>query len=760
MGIADLWPILSLVSDDRVSLPVFLTNFLQQHGRPPRLAIDAYMFMFWSQLPSSDVLDAGMERRIIRNFMAKLWYLVQNNVLFVVVFDGKYKPGKLRNGHIPEVPEACSYDDLLHLFKKLHPSSYSEGVSLVESIKRILSRNRLDWVQAPAEAEAECAWLQKLGVVDYVVSDDSDTLVFGATAVLRMFNRVKYFDEENNPVLSSTDYYVTPIYMKHITQRTNLTRDRLVLIAILRGGDYSTGSDSIGITRAKEIALCGTNLLLDLPRKKAQDFGALPDFSQMLVETFLELDSAKQVLFDPFYAMKPALDRSESLEAFNTYLDAFLRKDAKNIFGRMTNFKTRIKIDDYIALLYYFPFVNSKLFKFTPHSCSFGEREAVEKDLTAVNIIGSVIRSNLILSPKSIGKLVFVGDQQIFEPLVELLITKIPLPRERKFNLKPFALRFLRERRFWDFIRLARIRESDGVQLSVLRFLRVKLNDFVYYVRKQAQDQPAENFEDEAESENGVEDDQDEAALDSEFEKGAAIPEMVHSQQPREEPIEDTDKLIEVTIPLAIVKFVAPEFVAEFEKRSPRRSPKKKLFPQKTTLDRLWPGMLPTKDRKQNSERAFEASPTRRKKVEPKKDVPDLQADIIDLTDEPTSQPDLSKLTEQSSPKRLPRRRRGQKPELLAGQSTLNTFLLARRAAADPFRDSLLVGDGPATQTDYVKMGNIMGGAPDLELHRPEQADELRDSSPELSPSKRVRRAMRLSPDSSPIKVKDETREF
>ena len=40
-------------------------------------------------------------------------------------------------------------------------------------------------MQAPGEAEAELAYLNRIGVVDAVLSDDVDTFLFGARMVIR-----------------------------------------------------------------------------------------------------------------------------------------------------------------------------------------------------------------------------------------------------------------------------------------------------------------------------------------------------------------------------------------------------------------------------------------------------------------------------------------------------------------------------------------------------------------------------------------------
>lgn len=54
-----------------------------------------------------------------------------------------------------------------------------------EQIKQLLILFGLPWVEAPGEAEAQCAFLEKNNLVDAVITDDSDVLLFGAKKVLR-----------------------------------------------------------------------------------------------------------------------------------------------------------------------------------------------------------------------------------------------------------------------------------------------------------------------------------------------------------------------------------------------------------------------------------------------------------------------------------------------------------------------------------------------------------------------------------------------
>ena len=52
-------------------------------------------------------------------------------------------------------------------------------------LKELLTYFRIPHHEAPGEAEAECARLQQLGVVDAVFSQDSDSLMFGTAVLIR-----------------------------------------------------------------------------------------------------------------------------------------------------------------------------------------------------------------------------------------------------------------------------------------------------------------------------------------------------------------------------------------------------------------------------------------------------------------------------------------------------------------------------------------------------------------------------------------------
>jgi DNA excision repair protein ERCC-5 len=111
--------------------------------------------------------------------------------------------------------------------------------SMITECQHLLTLFGLPYITAPMEAEAQCAELVNLGLVDGIVTDDSDTFLFGGTRVYKnMFNAAKF-----------VECYLT----NDLISEFSLTRDKMIAIAQLLGSDYTTGIPGIGPVTALEL---------------------------------------------------------------------------------------------------------------------------------------------------------------------------------------------------------------------------------------------------------------------------------------------------------------------------------------------------------------------------------------------------------------------------------------------------------------------------------------------------------------------------
>lgn len=110
---------------------------------------------------------------------------------------------------------------------------------MITECQQLLRLFGIPYITAPMEAEAQCAELVSLGLVDGIVTDDSDIFLFGGTRVYKnMFNQAKFVE-----CYLSSD----------LEKEYSLDRHKLIGVAHLLGSDYTEGVPSVGPVTALEI---------------------------------------------------------------------------------------------------------------------------------------------------------------------------------------------------------------------------------------------------------------------------------------------------------------------------------------------------------------------------------------------------------------------------------------------------------------------------------------------------------------------------
>jgi flap endonuclease-1 len=103
--------------------------------------------------------------------------------------------------------------------------------TIVETTRELFALLDVPVVDAPAEGEAQAAYMARRGQVDYAGTEDYDALLFGAPLTLRQLT------SKGNPELMDLDATLSA---------HDLTWEQLVDVAILCGTDFNEGISGVG----------------------------------------------------------------------------------------------------------------------------------------------------------------------------------------------------------------------------------------------------------------------------------------------------------------------------------------------------------------------------------------------------------------------------------------------------------------------------------------------------------------------------------
>ncbi|MHA1341713.1 MAG: hypothetical protein ACTSRZ_17695 [Promethearchaeota archaeon] len=115
----------------------------------------------------------------------------------------------------------------------------------VREIRDLLNAMGVPYINAPSEAEAQCAQLIKMKICDYVLSSDFDVLLFGGKNLLHL---EKFIGSGRNMKIKGRIYN-----LNSILSDLQINRFQLIDLAIIIGNDYFKGIPNIGFKTGLKI---------------------------------------------------------------------------------------------------------------------------------------------------------------------------------------------------------------------------------------------------------------------------------------------------------------------------------------------------------------------------------------------------------------------------------------------------------------------------------------------------------------------------
>ncbi len=230
------------------------------------ISIDAYnaLYQFLTAIRQPDGTPLMDSRGRVTSHLNGLFYrtinFIEAGIKPVYVFDGqppeiKYmeieRRRKIKEEAVRKYEEALKKGDL-EAARRYAQMSARLTEDMVSNARKLLDAMGIPWVQAPAEGEAQAAYMTAKGDCWATGSQDYDSLLFGSPRLIRNLTI------SGRRKLPRKDVYVEIkpeiIELNKLLKKLGISREQLIAIGILVGTDYNPdGVKGIGPKRALQL---------------------------------------------------------------------------------------------------------------------------------------------------------------------------------------------------------------------------------------------------------------------------------------------------------------------------------------------------------------------------------------------------------------------------------------------------------------------------------------------------------------------------
>ncbi|KAI0032416.1 PIN domain-like protein [Vararia minispora EC-137] len=241
MGISGLLPLLK---------PIQVRRHLDDF-RGQTLAIDAYVWLHRGTYNcATDLAQGRPTTRHVDYVMHKVRLLRHHGIKPYFVFDGGPLPAKRgteverrqRREECKRKGDALAKQGRHKEAREFYCKAVDVTPEMAYQVIKALKAEGVDYVVAPYEADAQLAHLERAGLVDGIITEDSDLLVFGCKRVLYKFDPASL----SLVSVSRSDFGAVPGI-------AGWTDGQFRAMAILSGCDYLPSVNGVGLKTALKL---------------------------------------------------------------------------------------------------------------------------------------------------------------------------------------------------------------------------------------------------------------------------------------------------------------------------------------------------------------------------------------------------------------------------------------------------------------------------------------------------------------------------
>jgi len=226
--------------------------------------VDAYnmLYQFLSTIRQPDGTPLMDNKGRVTSHLSGIFYrnvnLLSEGIKMVYVFDGE--PPELKAGThkirsegkelARERYQEAKQEEDIEGMRRYSSQLVELNDKMIQESKELLESMGIAVVQAPGEGEAEAAYLSKIKESYGVVSQDYDSLLFGATRLIRNLGLAR----KRKTVSGWVEIKPELIDLHQVLNILEINLDQLICLGILVGTDYNPrGIPGIGQKKALEI---------------------------------------------------------------------------------------------------------------------------------------------------------------------------------------------------------------------------------------------------------------------------------------------------------------------------------------------------------------------------------------------------------------------------------------------------------------------------------------------------------------------------
>lgn len=224
-----------------------------------KVAVDASLIIYQNLLNIGNRPLFKNSKGKITNHLSGLFYKIVNylslNIELIFIFDGRppsiksdtIKDRKVKSENAKAKMDNSSTQEDKDKYEK---ASVRLTKAMIDDVKKLLNLMGVSYIHPNVgEGEAYAAELCRIGYVDYVLTEDMDTIVYGCP---KLITNCKDKTIKRKDIISIFDY-------EKIISGFNLTHDQFVEFCVLCGCDYCESVPKIGnVSALKLIKQYGT----------------------------------------------------------------------------------------------------------------------------------------------------------------------------------------------------------------------------------------------------------------------------------------------------------------------------------------------------------------------------------------------------------------------------------------------------------------------------------------------------------------------